>query len=291
MARIGTGQSSGNMYAIAVAALAGVLFFGILMWPSGSDGPARSAELEATPLTTMLDDAATHRYLAALERVKPAVAKRLHRDAADAIASGANADAVAVMVLEAHSDDLEKDAKHLLRADVKYFDQMMRMTQTGFATLSSQAPKYCRPAHYQRFEHMDPTDIAEEMSEFFQYDTQAYQWIMRFNVIVLEAMEDGRKSPNKYDRLNANDQMALQATMMKLMKRPQVAQMMRLQSKSQSEQRRAVMNMNMCSLASDVLSVMNTLPTDTKSRLLGELQHQTRNGDFQRVLRTVQSGI
>jgi len=291
MARIGTGQSNGNLYAVLVAGLAGVLFFGILMWPSGADKPVRGAALEASPLSTTLDDPVTHRYLAALERIKPAVAKRLNREAAAAIEAGADADAVALLVLESYSEDWEKDAKHLLRADVKYFDQMLRMTQSGFATLSSQAPRYCRLAQYQRFEHMDPDDIASEMSAFFEYGTQGYQWVMRFNLVVLEGIEDGRKSPNKYDRLNANDQRALQGKMLKLMNRPQIAQMMQLQFKSEAEQRRAMMNMNMCALANDVLGVMTTLPTETKTRLLGELQHQTRNGDFERVLRTVQSGI
>ncbi len=290
MARIGTGQTSGRHYAVLVAGLAFVLFLAIVMWPGGSK-KAATAQLSATPLSTTLDDPATHRYLAVLERVKPRVAKRLNREAAEAIENGADANLLAAMVLESHGADVEKDLKHLLRADVRYFDQILRTSQNGFATLSSQAPKFCRMAHYQRFEHMDQDDIANEMSAFFEYDTQAYHWVMRFNLIVLEAIEDGHDKPKKYDRLNPNDQAALQGVMMKLMKRPQVAQMMRLQSKPEAEQRRAMMTMNMCGLASDVLSTLNTLPTDTKSRMLGEMQHQTRNGDFQRVLRTVQSGI
>lgn len=290
MARIGTGQSSGQRYAVLVAGLAFIFFVAIVMWPNGSKSSA-PAQLSDTPLSTTLDDAATHRYLTALERVKPRVAKRLHRDAANAIADGADANLLAAMVLESHGTDVEKDLTHLLRADVRYFDQIMRTSQSGFATLSSQAPKYCRMAHYQRFEHMDPDDIANEMAAFVEYDTPGYHWVMRFNLIVLEAIEDGRDAPNKYDRLTPNDQAALQGVMMKLMKRPQIAQLMRLQSRPQAEQRRAMMTMNMCGLASDVLSTLNTLPTETKSRLLGELQHQTRNGDFKRVLRTVQSGI
>nr|WP_070958916.1 hypothetical protein [Hyphomonas sp. Mor2] len=291
MARIGTGQSSGNLFAVLVAGLAVILFFGILMWPSGSTAKKAIPQLSETPLSTTLDDAATHKYLATLERVKPRVAKRLQRDAADAIANGADENALAALVLESYGDDVEKDLSHLLRADVKYFDQMLRMSQNGLTNLSSQAPKFCRVAHYQRFEHMDPDDIANEMSAFFEYDTQGYHWVMRFNQVVLEAIEDGRDAPKKYARLGPSDQVALQGVMMKLMNRPQVAQLMRMQGKSEAEQRRAVMTMNMCSLASDVLSTMNTLPSDTKERLIGELQHQTRNGDFKRLMRTVQSGI
>lgn len=291
MAQIGTGQSSTSLYAALVAGLAGALFLGIVMWPSGADQSLRMAQLDATPLSTTLDDPITHRYLTALQRVKPSAARRLHQDADKAIAGGADANAVALMVLESHSHDWATDAKHLLRADVKHFDKMLRMSQTGFATLSSQAPEYCRLAQYQRFEHMAPDAIADEISTFLDYGTPGYLWLMRFNLIVLDGIEDGRTSPKKYDRLNVDDQQVLSAKMMKMMNRPQIAKVMQLQSRPESEQRRAMMNMNICTLATDVLSEINTLPTETKTRLLGELQYQVRNGDFGRIMRAVQNGI
>ena len=66
---------------------------------------------------------------------------------------------------------------------------------------------------------------------------------------------------------------------------------MQLQGRSEAEQKRAAMTMNFCGLGSDVLTAINNLPAETKTRLLGELQHQAKSGDFGRLLRTVQSGI
>jgi len=291
MARIGTRQSSEHHYAVLVAGLAGALFFGILLWPSGPDQSPSLVQLDATPLATTLDDPVTHRYLTALQRVRPAAARRLHQDADKAIAGGADANAVALLVLESSSHGWERDAKQLLRADVKHFDKLLRISQAGFATLSNQAPRYCHPAQYQRFEHMEPDAIAAEISAWLDYGSPGYQWVMRFNLIMLEGIENGRQSPNKYDRLTAADQQALSARLLTLMSRPQIAKLMQLQSRSEAEQRRAMMNMDMCALATEVLTEINTLPTEIKTRLLGELQYQLRNGDFERLMRTVQNGI
>ena len=291
MARYSSSNSSGNLYAVLVAILAIALFTAIVMWPSGSKPSIVSAELPDTPLTQTLNDPATQKYLTALHRVKPKVADKLQARAEAAINDGADKNALAALVLEAYGTELEDDYKYLLRADVQHFDKMLRMSQQGLSTLSSKAPKYCRAAHYARFEHMDPQDIANEMSSLFDYDTQAYEWALRFNVMMLETIESGRDNPQKYDRLSAGDQMELQNTMMRMMSNPQVGQMMRLQGKSEAEQRRAAMTMNFCGLGADLLAALNGLPADTKSRLLGELQHQTKNGDLDRLMRTVQSGI
>jgi hypothetical protein len=291
MARYNSSNSSGTLYAIMVAVLAIALFTAIVMWPSGSKNPINNASVPDTPLTQALDDPATLNYLAALHRVKPKIADRLQADAEDAISSGADNNHLAALVIEAYGPEFEDDYTYLLRADVKHFDKMLRTSQQALSTLSSKAPKYCRAAHYMQFEHMDPQDVVTEMAGLFEYDSAAYQWALRFNVLTLEAIESGRDNPQKYDRLTSGDQMALQNTMMGMMGNPQVTRLMQLQGKSEAEQRRAAMTMNFCGLGADVLAAVNGLPADTKSRLLGELQYQAKSGDLKRLMRTVQSGI
>ncbi|MFN3212755.1 MAG: hypothetical protein ACE37M_06615 [Henriciella sp.] len=291
MLRYNSSNSTGNLYVIVVAGLAIALFTAIVLWPSGSKSPINGASVPDTPLTQALNDPATLNYLAALHRVKPKIADRLQAKAEDAISSGADNNQLAALVLAAYGTELEDDYKYLLRADVKHFDKMLRMSQQGLSTLSSKAPKYCRPAHYLQFEHMDPQDVATEMTRLFEYETAAYEWALRFNVMTLEAIESGRDNPQKYDRLTSGDQMALQNTMMRLMGNPQVTRLMQLQGKSEAEQKRAAMTMNFCGLGVDLLAAVNGLPADTKSRLLGEMQHQVKSGDLKRLMRTVQSGI
>ncbi|MHA7856942.1 MAG: hypothetical protein ACX94D_02570 [Henriciella sp.] len=291
MARYSSANSSGNLFAVLVAFLAVGLFTAIVMWPSGDPIKVVNSDLPDTPLTQALNDPETHKYLTALHRVKPNVAKRLNERADAAIADGAGNDELAALILETYSTAVEDDVKHLVSADVKHFEKMLQMSQRGLSTLSSKAPKYCRPASYLQYTHMEPQEIANEMSSLFGYGSEAYNWVLRFNVVTLEAIESGRDNPQKYQRLNSGDQMALQKTMMKMMNNPQVARLMQLQSRSEEEQKRAAMTMNFCGLGSDLLAAVNGLPADTKSRLLGELQHQARSGDFERVLSTVQSRI
>ena len=291
MARYSSANSSGNLFAVLVAFLAVGLFTAIVMWPSGDPIKVVNSDLPDTPLTQALNDPETHKYLTALHRVKPNVAKRLNERADAAIADGAGNDELAALILETYSTTVEDDVKHLVSADVKHFEKMLQMSQRGLSTLSSKAPKYCRPASYLQYTHMEPQEIANEMSSLFGYGSEAYNWVLRFNVVTLEAIESGRDNPQKYQRLNSGDQMALQKTMMKMMNNPQVARLMQLQGRSEEEQKRAAMTMNFCGLGSDLLAAVNGLPADTKSRLLGELQHQARSGDFERVLSTVQSRI
>jgi hypothetical protein len=291
MARYSSANSSGNLFAVLVAFLAVGLFTAIVMWPSGDPIKVVNSDLPDTPLTQALNDPETHKYLTALHRVKPNVAKRLNERADAAIADGAGNNELAALILETYSTAVEEDVKHLVSADVKHFDKMLQMSQRGLSTLSSKAPKYCRPASYLQYTHMEPQEIANEMSSLFGYGSEAYNWVLRFNVVTLEAIESGRDNPQKYQRLNSGDQMALQKTMMKMMNNPQVARLMQLQGRSEEEQKRAAMTMNFCGLGSDLLAAVNGLPADTKSRLLGELQHQARSGDFERVLSTVQSRI
>ena len=291
MARYSSANSSGNLFAVLVAFLAVGLFTAIVMWPSGDPIKVVNSDLPDTPLTQALNDPETHKYLTALHRVKPNVAKRLNERADAAIADGAGNDELAALILETYSTAVEDDVKHLVSADVKHFEKMLQMSQRGLSTLSSKAPKYCRPASYLQYTHMEPQEIANEMSSLFGYGSEAYNWVLRFNVVTLEAIESGRDNPQKYQRLNSGDQMALQKTMMKMMNNPQVARLMQLQGRSEEEQKRAAMTMNFCGLGSDLLAAVNGLPADTKSRLLGELQHQARSGDFERVLSTVQSRI
>lgn len=291
MARYSSTNSSGNLFAVLVALLAIGLFTAIVMWPSGNSTKVVSNGLPDTLLTQTLNDPETHEYLSTLHRVKPDVANRLNELADGAIADGASHEELAALILETYSTGVEEDVKHLISADVQHFEKILQMSQRGLSTLSSKAPKYCRPASYVRFADMEPEEIANEMSSFFGYGTEGYDWVLRFNVVTLEAIESGRNNPQKYGRLTSSDQMALQNTMMKMMTNPQVARLMQLQGRSEAEQKRAAMTMNFCGLGSDVLTAINNLPTDTKSRLLGELQHQAKSGDFGRLISTVQSGI
>lgn len=290
MVRYNSTSSSGNLFAVMVAVLAISLFAIIVMWPS-SAAKTVVAKVPDTPLTQALDDRETHRYLAALHRVKPKFAKKLQTQGEEAIASGASKDELAVLVLETYNTAIEEDILYLLNADVKHIERLLEISQQGLSTLSSKAPKYCRPSSYAQFAIMEPDAIATEIASLLAYGSGGYNWVLEFNTITLDAIESGRDKPKKYGRLTSKDQMTLQNTMMSLMSNPQVARLMQLQGKSEAEQRRAAMSMDFCDLSVDVLAVVNSMPTETKARMLGELQHQAKTGDLGLMMAMLQSGM
>ena len=171
MARYSSTGSSGNLFAVVVAGLAIALFTIIVMWPNGS-AKTIVTKIPDTPLTQTLNDPETYQYLAALHRVKPKVAAKLQAQAETAIESGADKNQLAALVLETYSKDVEDDLKYLFSADVKHFEKMLQLSERGLSTLSSKAPKYCRPAHYERYEHMPPQQIANEVSSLFEYGSE-----------------------------------------------------------------------------------------------------------------------
>ena len=265
------------------------LFAAIVLWPSGEKTQPSEFVLGENALAQTLNDEPTIQFLEVLHRVKPNAARKLNTQAEAAIETGADKDDLAALVLASYGSDFEDDYQHLMRADVKYLDGMMRMVQRGLTTVSSGAPQYCKPAHYMKFEHMAPEEITHELASLFAHDSLGYRWGMQFNSLLLEAIESGRTSPKKYGRLNEADNQELQKVLLRLMQSHQFAQLAMLQTRSAEEQKSAAMTMNMCEMGKEVIGAFNTLPTETKARLLGGLQHQAKSGQIERILREAQS--
>lgn len=234
--------------------------------------------LGATALTQQLNDAETIDYLNVLHRVKPKLSAQLHAEAETAISNGASDDELALMVMTAYDADIETDFTALMQAEVADIEKLLALMQNGVRTLSAHAPKYCRLSAFAALEDSDPDRIAEEIASLANYGSRGYDWIVRFNMATLQAIESGRNAPNKYGRMNAQDEQALQNLMLRLMTGQHVSQWMRLQTASEAEQRRAMMTMNMCDAASEVLDAVNSLPSGTKGRLMGELKRISADG-------------
>ncbi|MEL7041058.1 MAG: hypothetical protein AAGL90_06020 [Pseudomonadota bacterium] len=290
MARYSSSDSSGNIFAILVAGLAAALFAIIVMWPSGSNAPAGTAFVD-TPLSEALNDPTTKTYLATLQRVKPNIARDLNRDAAVAIENGADQNELALLLFEAYSEPDPEDFTDLVYADVKHFDGMVRKMEQGLKTMSRKAPQFCTAKRFERYVGSSQETFMREMSDQFGYGSGVYDWALEFSQMTLEAIESGRKSPKKYDRLTSQDQMTLQTTLMGMMSNPNVAKLMRVSGGSGAAQQQAIMNMNFCDLGTDLLAVASGLPGGLKTRLLGELQHQTKDGNLESMMRAAQSSF
>ena len=280
MNRLATQQKSSitpNQITVGVLAFAVVLFVAIVAWPHAPQPATLSV---ASPLAAKLDDPSTHKFLTILHRVEPERSQALHLKAEAAISNGATKDDLAILVLTASAFDQPKDLKHLLRADVAHIDKLLRMIQTGAAALSKQAPRYCRPATFESFQNMNPDKAINEITHAFSYGSRGYDWLVRFNLLTLEAIEAGRDHPKKYGRMTRKDEQAVQKMFMQLLPRQEFSKLLALRGASEAAQKRAIANMNMCDVVAETLLVLNRLPEGTRGRMIGELRRHAERSAF-----------
>jgi len=286
-----SGHSSENLIVVFVAGLAVVLFVAIVMWPSGSKAPVSLQAMSATPLGTELNDAATLQYLTVLQRVEPAASRRLHEAAETAITSGAGQDDLALLVLSALEDEIDDAPVTFFKADVKYFDQSLNVIKVGLSRLSSNSPRYCSASYYTALENGNPDEMLADLSGLFEYDSVGYQFALDLSKVVLEGVENGRKSPNRYGRLTEDDQQAVQGLAMRMMSNPKIANVMRIQTLPEAQQKRAMGLLNVCDISNEIIAGLLSLPQDTKKRAMGELSRTAKSDNMGQSLQDMAAGF
>ena len=280
-------------FGIITILVVGIAFFGVLNWPSGDKVGTRPVAETSAPtsqLASLLDDPVTDAYLTQLNRVSPQSAVQLENVAAEAIATGADKDEIALLVLDSLSGEMASHAKSLAKADVRHFDAMLDISEQGLRSLSQSRSEWCTGAHYESYAGKSPTQMERSIRNVFSYGSPAYEWGLKVNLIALEAIEDAKANPRNYGRMTPADEMALQTLAMRMLTNPQVMQLMTLQGASQAEQMRAVRNLDVCSLAVTGIDALQSLPQDTRARLWVEAFHEMNNGGLERAMQMGQMG-
>lgn len=260
-------------------ALAIILFFVILAWPRATSKPAQSATasqaivpvLGPTRLGAKLNDISTQEYLATLHRVKPLRSETLHERAESAMSEGANREQLALLVLSANDRDLEHDLGYLMRADVAYLDKLLAMLQTGATSLSREAPQYCKLSAYETLQANTIGQLSTDMASNFSYGSRGYDWLVRFDRILLEGIEDGRNNPKSHGRLRPADLKVLQTMGTQVMSERHLSKLAKLRSEPPPARRDAIANMNLCEMLAEALTAVNRLPDETKGRAMDEI--------------------
>ncbi|MEO1662430.1 MAG: hypothetical protein AAFR51_15685 [Pseudomonadota bacterium] len=284
-------EGSQLLITVGVGLLAVILFVAIIIWPSNAKPDLEELILGETPLGNTLNDATTTEYLQVLYRANPKASEQLHAEADALIAAGAEPDALGELVLGSYVDFTDGDEKHLLHADVSHWDTLVKMAQQGLKDLSNRAPKYCRMSYFETLQYKSEAAITEEFSNMIGYNSHGYHWAVRAQTELLKAVEDGRNNPKKYDRLNDADNQALQTAMLRMMQGPQASKIMRIQSMSPSDQKRAMANMNFCDVGVEMLSLYTTLPRETRERIMGEAQRDFDRGSLEGMAKGLLSGF
>ncbi len=287
-ARGRTGGSSGLLFGGITIGVVAAAFFGVLLMPSGAAGTAPdtvSVAQGSDALLDVLDDLDTNDFVTALNRVAPESAKKLNQKAAAALARGADKDELADLVMASMDADLFANAQYLADADVKHFDAILQLSETGLTQLTGAGSKWCSGAHYEQFATASPDRIEDLIRDQFAYGTGGYRWGVQFNLVLLEAMADAKAHPRSYGAMTAQDQQALQGLAFQMMANPQVMQLMTLQGRGQAEMTRAMRGLDFCSLAQTGIDAVQSLPDGTRSRLWAEGLSQIKGGGLQDAMR------
>jgi hypothetical protein len=139
-------------------------------------------------------------------------------------------------------------------------------------------PQYCRLSAYQMFQTKTLGQASDEMVRNFTYGSRGYDWLIRFDRLLLEAIEDGRNHPKSYGRLEPADVSALQNMAAQLMSERHLSKLAELPSESPAARRDAIANMNLCVMLAEALTAVNRLPDETKGRAMNEIARVTESG-------------
>ncbi|MEL7108661.1 MAG: hypothetical protein AAGL99_05290 [Pseudomonadota bacterium] len=274
-----------NIITFIAALLTIGTFVAIVMWPNAPATPADTTPLTERPLAEALNDELTHAYLTTLHRVEPKLSRELHETAEQAIADGATQDDLAIMVISAYNIGLRHGFDDFIKADVKYFEKMLKLIQTELSSLSFNDSKFCRMASLETLSQQTPEQAIAEIQTMLAYDSRTYQWVLRYSVLKLLAIDDGRTNPKSYKRMTRADKAEFQAMFMRLLRSRSFAQLSTARSASPVAQRQALKTMNLCKVGAEALAAVNNLPPDMKSRMLIELKKMQKKSEIKKQAR------
>lgn len=284
----GSGQKSGIIFGVLTVCVVAAAFFGVLLMPGGGkDKPtliSGTAGAE-TQLLTVLDDAATKKYINTLTRVSPRAAKKLDAKVSDALADGADKNELAVLVMEAMQEDVISDMKYLAKADIRHIDGIVGASKSSLQKLSSSNSKWCKGSTYESFADMGPAQVEAKVRREFGYGSGAYTWGLDMQVRVLEAIEDAKVNPKSYGRMTAKDEQAVQMLSMRLISDPQVMKLMSLGGQDKAAMARAVKGMDFCRLAVTGLGALQSLPKATRERMWSDAFAQMDLKNLDKMMR------
>ncbi len=247
-----------------------ILLGGIVFWPSEPPTTVPPINASETPLGAKLDDPLTHAFLDMLHQVDPEQSRLLHDKAETILAEGGSEDDLALEMVTTIGLNPLKDFKYLAQADVQLIETMISSGQSELWALSNAKSKFCQMATYEAFQHMQPDAIMAQFGRAFHYKSRAYNWMLRFGTIQMQAIQDGHANPKRYKRLSRGDAQALQEMLTETAVFKAQNKLMRLDPSNMQVWTDAAKTLDMCSIVADALSSTNRFQPAHKGPVMVE---------------------
>jgi len=290
-ARNSTQKGLGLGFGLGVTGLVAALFFGALYAPSltGTGKSVVEAEASAsTPQDSALDtafsDEATRTYVSKLRRTFPSAAADLETSIRRALRRDADEVELGLIVLQSGTQDIADSMDRLARADVRYFDSIIDLSQEQLDALQRSGAPYCMGDDLMMFAGLSEQQLYRAVFDRVGHGAGLYEFALGVNSILLDAIDDARSAPRPYSPLTYEDQQSLQALGLSLATHPQIVSLLTTEGKARIEMDAVLAETNFCSLASDVLDKVAALPDETRGRLWAESLYQVSSGRWRYTL-------
>ncbi len=230
---------------------------------NGAPKVASAEELQGDALHTAFSDAASLNYFNALHEADPQAYSSLESKIARR--SGASQKDLRQIVME-HSESLVKrNARTLAQADVKHVDAMITLMRQGLRDAGRSGSRYCRGSFYAGLTDMSEREGRRLAQELMDLEGPMYDWGMRFNTLIAEAVTDAKANPVKHGAISRRDEAAFQGVMMSLMADPHIMPLI-MAGNSGADPEAMLRKIDVCDLGDSILVAVKTLPQDTKGR-------------------------
>ncbi|MEL7130179.1 MAG: hypothetical protein AAGK23_11590 [Pseudomonadota bacterium] len=158
----------------------------------------------------------------------------------------------------------------LAKSDVRYFDEILTLTQDRLRVAAGSGSKWCTGGSYIPYiDAMEDNpegaiqDLVADMGEKTMIAIS--QFTVDLATLLLEAGVDAEKNPAEYGELTPQDNAVLQGVMFSMMADPQIISLMVAQQAG-ADLNTAAAGLNACSLGLTGILAARTLPEDTKAR-------------------------
>jgi len=248
-----------------------------------ADGPA------ALTIEAVLPDPATAVYLRQFEQYAPIDAQMLRYEAQAAIKGGAGETAITDLVLRATLAQFQKSALDLRRASTDDFDAILNHLRTGFATLARSDSPWCEATSVETLLKRSQTDLIDTLLAQFEYDSDAYRWLLEWGGLYLQATDRARRYPVQHGRKTARDKTVLQQQGLALGSKEwalalQIATFSQAEGQGYAQMRDVIESIDVCKLAVTAVDLSDSLPEANRGRIWAELLPEIFYGNTPYVL-------
>ena len=248
-----------------------------------ADGPA-AATIEA-----VLPDQSTAVYMRLFEQYAPIDAQMLRYEAQAAIKGGGGEAAITDLVLRATLAQFQKSALDLRRASTDDYDAILNHLRTGFATLARSDSPWCEATSVETLLKRSQTDLIDTLLAEFEYDSDAYRWVLEWGGLYLQTTDRARRYPVQHGRKTARDKTALQQQGLALGTKEwalalQIATFSQAEGQGYAQMRDVIESIDVCKLAVTAVDLSDSLPEANRGRIWAELLPEIFYGNTPYVL-------